>query len=202
MAGRGRKTLSTDDRILWGKVARSTHPMPGRMEEIEALEKTIAEAEEEKPVIKAAAPSLRKGATTRTFDDMSYQAPPQPKPVPGRHQPLERPVKRKIAKGRLELEARIDLHGMFQNEAHGLLHAFIQRAFDRGLRHVLVITGKGASMGSDGALKRLVPMWFGKPEFRHLISSWEIAAQNHGGEGALYVRLARPRGVERRGGEE
>lgn len=53
-----------------------------------------------------------------------------------------------------------------------LLHAFIQRAHDRGLRHVLVITGKGASMGSDGALKRFVPMSFGKPEFRHLISSW------------------------------
>ena len=204
MAGRGRKTLSTDDRILWGKVARSTRPMPGRMEEIEALERTIAEGDkaEQKPAIKEAAPALRKGATTHTFEDMTYQAPPQPKAVPGRHQPLERPVKRKIAKGRLDLEARIDLHGMFQDEAHDLLHTFIQRAFDRGLRHVLVITGKGASMGSDGALKRAVPIWFGKPEFRHLISSWETAAQNHGGDGALYVRLARPRGAERRGGEE
>lgn len=198
MALRGRKTLSTDDRILWGKVARSANPLPGRMGEIEAMEKAIAQAEEveQKPVVKKAAPALRKGETTRSFDDMAYQAPPQPKPAPGRHQPLERPVKRKIAKGRLELEARIDLHGMFQEEAHGLLHAFIQRAFDRGLRHVLVITGKGASMGSDGALKRFVPMWFAKPEFRHLISSWETAAPNHGGEGALYVRLARRRGME------
>jgi DNA-nicking Smr family endonuclease len=204
MAGRGRKTLSMDDRILWGKVARSTRPMPGRMEDMEALENTIAEAEEaeRQPVVREAAPALRKGATTRIFDDMTYQAPPQPKPAPGRHQPLERPVKRKIAKGRLELEARIDLHGMFQDEAHGLLHAFIQRAHDRGLRHVLVITGKGTSMGSEGALKRAVPIWFGKPEFRHLISSWETAAKNHGGDGALYVRLARPRGAERRGGEE
>ncbi|MBX9456997.1 MAG: Smr/MutS family protein [Rhizobium sp.] len=197
MTGRGRKTLSTDDRILWGKVARSTRPMPGRMEDIEALEQAIAEVdvEQQVPVVKKAAPSLRRGETTRTFEDMAYQAPPQPKPAPGRHQPLERPVKRKIAKGRLELEARIDLHGMFQDEAHGLLHAFIQRAFDRGLRHVLVITGKGTSMGSDGALKRAVPMWFAKPEFRHLISSWETAAPNHGGEGALYVRLARGRGA-------
>lgn len=197
MAGRGRKTLSTDDRILWGKVARSTRPMPGRMEEVEAFEKTIADVEEveQKPVIKEAAPALRKAITTKSFDDMTYQAPAQPKPAPGRHQPLERPVKRKIAKGRLELEARLDLHGMFQDEAHGLLYTFIQRAHDRGLRHVLVITGKGASMGSDGALKRAVPMWFGKPEFRHLISSWETAAQNHGGNGALYVRLSRRRGV-------
>ena len=41
MTGRGRKTLSTDDRILWGKVARSTRPMPGRMEEIEALNRWL-----------------------------------------------------------------------------------------------------------------------------------------------------------------
>jgi DNA-nicking Smr family endonuclease len=196
MAVRGRKTLSTDDRILWGKVARSTNPMPGRMGEIEALEQAVAEleAQAQKPVLGKAAPALRTGETSRSFGDMAYQAPPQSKPPPGCHQPLERPVKRKIAKGRLDLEARIDLHGMFQDEAHGLLHAFIQRAHDRGLRHVLVITGKGASMGSDGALKRFVPMWFGKPEFRHLISSWETAAPNHGGEGALYVRLARRRG--------
>ena len=49
-------------------------------------------------------------------------------------------------------------------------------------------------MGSEGALKRAVPMWFGQPEFRHLISSWEFSAQNHGGDGALYVRLSRRRG--------
>jgi DNA-nicking Smr family endonuclease len=198
MASRSRKTLSTDDRILWGKVARSTRALPGRMDEIEAFEKSVAEPEEpeQKPVVKQAAPALRKAVTTKAFEDMTYQAPPQPKPAPGRHQPMERPVKRKIAKERLKLEARIDLHGMFQDEAHDLLFGFIQRAFERGLRHVLVITGKGASMGSAGALKRAVPIWFGKPEFHHLISSWETAAQNHGGEGALYVRLARPRGGE------
>ena len=195
MAGRGKKTLTTDDRILWGKVARTTNALPGRMAEIDAFEQSIREADapEQKPIVKEAAPALRKGATTHTFADMSYQAPPQVKPAPGRHQPLERPVKRKIAKGRLELEARIDLHGMFQDEAHALLHSFIRRAHDRGLRHVLVITGKGSSMGSEGALKRAVPMWFGQPEFRSLISSWEASARHHGGEGALYVRLARRR---------
>ena len=46
-------------------------------------------------------------------------------------------------------------------------------------------------MGSEGALKRAVPLWFSKPEFRYLISSHETAAQRHGGEGALYVRLSR-----------
>ncbi|RYG78717.1 MAG: DNA mismatch repair protein MutS, partial [Alphaproteobacteria bacterium] len=75
---------------------------------------------------------------------------------------------------------------------------FITRAHDHGLRHVLVITGKGTSMGSEGALKRAVPLWFSLPDFRSLISSYEPAARNHGGEGALYVRLSRP-GVLRHG---
>jgi len=194
MRGRGKKALTTDDRILWGKVARSTNALPGRMSEIEAFEQSIAEVEEEpKPIIKQAAPALKKAVIT-TFEDISYQAPSQPRQPAGKHQPLERPVKRKLAKGRLEIDARIDLHGLFQEEAHALLHSFILRAHERGLRHVLVITGKGSSMGSDGALKRAVPMWFGKPEFRHLISSWENSAQNHGGDGALYVRLSRRRG--------
>jgi DNA-nicking Smr family endonuclease len=107
---------------------------------------------------------------------------------------MEKPVKRKLTRGRLPLEGRIDLHGMFQSEAHAVLLDFLLRAHERGLRHVLVITGKGRSIGSDGALKRAVPMWFSKPEYRHLISSYEDASANHGGDGALYVRLARRRG--------
>ena len=86
---------------------------------------------------------------------------------------------------------------MIQSEAHGFLLGFLIKAHERGLRHVLVITGKGTSLGSDGALKRAVPLWFALPEFRPLISSYEPAARNHGGEGALYVRLARQPGDKR-----
>lgn len=178
---RNEKKLSEDDRILWGKVARSTRALPGRMQAIEEFEAALV-ARQEKPGEKKPVAKL-----TPMPDAPSEK----PKKAVAHHHPLERPVKRKLAKGRLQLEARIDLHGMFQSEAHALLLSFIVRAYERGLRHVLVITGKGSSMGSDGALKRAVPMWFAKPEFRHLISSYETSAQNHGGEGALYVRLAR-----------
>ena len=107
---------------------------------------------------------------------------------------LTRRERSQLSRGRKDIDARIDLHGMFQSEAHAVLLDFLLRAHERGLRHVLVITGKGRSIGSDGALKRAVPMWFSKPEYRHLISSYEDASANHGGDGALYVRLARRRG--------
>jgi DNA-nicking Smr family endonuclease len=184
------KALSGEDRILWGKVARSTRALPGRLDALAEFEEAFAERHEDKP----SAPSPKPAKSATASEDIALTA-GREKAV--RHHPLERPVKRKIAKGRLALEARIDLHGMVQSEAHGFLLGFLVKAHERGLRHVLVITGKGTSLGSEGALKRAVPLWFSLPEFRPLISSYEPAARNHGGEGALYVRLSRPHGEKR-----
>ncbi|MFC5756487.1 Smr/MutS family protein [Rhizobium sp. GCM10022189] len=182
------RKLSADERILWGRVARSTRPMPGKADELTALDAFLAQAEAQADQEKA---EMQK--TAQPLPQQQAAQPPARQPS-GIHHPLERPVKRKIAKGKLALEARIDLHGMVQSEAHSFLLDFLIRAHERGMRHVLVITGKGSSMGSEGALKRAVPLWFSKPEFRFLISSYEPAAQHHGGEGALYIRLARRSG--------
>lgn len=185
------KALSSEDRILWGKVARSTRPLPGKLDALTEFEAAFAEKAEER---QGAEPASKTAKAGKPAQDIALTT---GRGKETRHHPLERPVKRKIAKGRLPLEARIDLHGMIQSEAHGLLLGFLIKAHERGLRHVLVITGKGTSLGSDGALKRAVPLWFSLPEFRPLISSYEPAARNHGGEGALYVRLARQPGEKR-----
>ena len=182
----GRK-LRPEERILWGKVAKSTRALPARQDEVAEYEAEMAAmlAVEEAALARPEMPQ----------DVVFPQKANQPKTAqPARsHQPLEKPVHRKLAKGRLPIEARIDLHGLFQDEAHDLLLDFLLRAHDRGMRHVLVITGKGSSMGSEGILRRAVPLWFSKPEVRFLISSYEWAARHHGGEGALYVRLSRSR---------
>lgn len=181
MSGSGSK-LKKEDRVLWGKVARTTRPLPGRLDELIEFDDIV-----EQDAVEAAAKAVL--TDTPVLDSKSES--PAKKPDGHRHHPLERPVKRKLSKGHLALEARIDLHGLFQSEAHGMLLDFLIRAHERGLRHVLVITGKGSSFGSEGALKRAVPLWFSLPEFRFLISSYEPAARKHGGDGALYVRLAR-----------
>lgn len=187
---KGGRKLGRDERILWGKVAKTTRPIAGRVEDLMSFE--LADIE---PIADVLTPAQKPSAS---FPRMIVETvPSEAMPISKKdrlHQPLEKPVKRKLTRGRLALEARIDLHGMFQSEAHAVLLDFLVRAHDRGLRHVLVITGKGRSMGSDGALKRAVPLWFSKPEYRYLISSYEDASLNHGGEGALYVRLSRRRG--------
>ena len=77
--------------------------------------------------------------------------------------------------------------------AHRALLGFLQRAHHEGLTFVLVITGKGSSSGGDGVLRRAVPAWLSTPAFRPLVSSHDHAARNHGGAGALYIRLRRAR---------
>lgn len=181
----GDRELEAEERVLWGKVARTTRPLHGRMEELLVFEM----AEDTRLLSQEATPKPAKAKGSAAEVEPSRGRLPS-----GRHHPFERPVKRKLARGRLSLEARIDLHGLIQSQAHGLLLDFLVRAHERGLRHVLVITGKGSSMGSEGALRRAVPLWFSKPEFRYLISSHETAAPHHGGEGALYVRLSRHNG--------
>ncbi|TDK30386.1 DNA mismatch repair protein MutS [Rhizobium deserti] len=186
---KGGRKLDPEERILWGKVAKSARALPGRLAEIlefEEAEKSKTSTEDTakpKPVIVAQ-------------EQVTGRSDRKPAKPAGIHHPLEKPTKQKLAKGRLPIEARLDLHGLYQDEAHDLLLDFLLRAHQRGLRHVLVITGKGSSMGSEGALRRAVPLWFSKTEFRFLISSYEGAARHHGGEGAMYVRLSRGRGSQ------
>lgn len=184
---KGSRKLGKEERILWGKVAKTTRPISGRLEDLLAFDGM------EEPLAESEVSQAGKSTFPRMLVEPAEPTPLAPDKKPKIHQPMEKPVKRKLTRGRLPLEGRIDLHGMFQSEAHAVLLDFLLRAHERGLRHVLVITGKGRSIGSDGALKRAVPMWFSKPEYRHLISSYEDASANHGGDGALYVRLSRRR---------
>jgi DNA-nicking Smr family endonuclease len=118
-------------------------------------------------------------------------APHNPAPPP--LTPLSRRTKRGVVRGKQAIDARLDLHGLTQAQAHGALLRFLHNAHARDARLVLVITGKGR--GSEpGVLRRQVPQWLGLPEFRALVLGFEDAGARHGGEGALYVRLRRARG--------
>ncbi|WP_245410587.1 Smr/MutS family protein [Notoacmeibacter marinus] len=179
------KTLTEEDRILWHAVARTTQPLHGTS----SLSALMAETEQtgaDKPARVTRGASSLTGSSTNPAD----KRPARHDGGPPQHT-IDRVHKRKLAKGRLPIEARIDLHGMFQAEAHDRLLAFLSAASLRGVRHVLVITGKGSSPQSQGVLARMVPQWLKTPAFRALVSAHEPAARHHGGSGAIYVRLRR-----------
>ena len=114
---------------------------------------------------------------------------------------LDRPTTRKIAKRRLPLDGRIDLHGLTEAEAHGRLLGYLGRAREAGLRHVIVITGKSRPRSNAdplderprGVLRRAVPRWFRTEPFARLVSGHSPAGPRDGGDGALYVKLKRVR---------
>jgi len=163
----------------------------------EAVKKTI------EPLRKSAKPAAAGAAdppiAARPQKSKPHAAPASPERIVPALPPLaaiDRRARQKIARGRVEIEARIDLHGMKQNEARERLAAFLHRAQARGKSLVLVITGKGtvAPEGAErGVLRRAVPLWLSLAEFRPLVIGFEEASPAHGGAGALYVRIRKGR---------
>lgn len=107
---------------------------------------------------------------------------------------VERGLRRKIAGGRQPVEAKLDLHGYRQAEAHARLAAFIQQSHREGRRLILIVTGKGRGESANpfedrGVLRRLVPLWLAEPRLSPLIVAFGEAGRTHGGEGALYIHL-------------
>jgi DNA-nicking Smr family endonuclease len=182
---RRKRGLSEEDRALWESVAKQVKPLRKRHR---AAKPPAAPVEAEvsaapKPVAAPRPPAPPKILT-----------PPRQEPPP--LAPIGRRERSHLSRGRKEIDARLDLHGMTQTRAHHRLFTFLQRAHSEGLTFVLVITGKGKVGGAEaerGVLRRQVPLWLSLPEFRSLVVGFEEAHVGHGGEGALYVRVRRAR---------
>jgi DNA-nicking Smr family endonuclease len=181
---RRKRGLSAEEHALWESVAKQVKPLRKRHR---VAKPPAAPPERE---TKAAPQPV---ASAKPTAPAPLVAPPRPAP------PLLAPIGRRershLSRGRKEIDARLDLHGMTQTRAHRALFGFLQRAHHDGLTFVLVITGKGKmGAGSErGVLRRQVPEWLSLPEFRTLVVGFEEAGIGHGGEGALYVRVRRSR---------
>jgi DNA-nicking Smr family endonuclease len=177
-----RRELSDEERELWRGIARSVKPLRKR---------AVRQAADAKP---AAAPPAKTGKIAKIAKAAKpAKAAPPPAKAPPPPALLPRREKQQLARGRVAIDKRIDLHGLTQAEAHTVLGHFLRRAQHDGARFVLVITGKGtrASDSERGVLRRQVPHWLGLPELRDIVLGFEEAHVAHGGEGALYVRLRR-----------
>ncbi len=191
------------DHDLWVKVAQSVTPMDqARADGLNALRQSLPVAEN-KPA------ELKNGKALPSAPPVLPRSVPAPlKPAVPAIGQFDRRTKQKLTRGNVEIEARLDLHGHTAAQSHGELLNFLSGARARGLRTVLVITGKGCSPyarhtlhGSDhfhtperqGRLRRLIPEWLNETMFRVHVSGFQPAHPRHGGGGAFYVRLRRQR---------
>jgi DNA-nicking Smr family endonuclease len=180
---RRKRGLSEEERALWESVAKQVKPLRKKPR---SAKPHAAEPQTEAPVVGKAAAAPKPRVPVHTASPKKPAAPPLA--------PLGRRERSKLSRGRMEIDDRLDLHGMTQVRAHRALFGFLQRAHHQGLTFVLVITGKGkmgVAEAERGVLRRQVPQWLALPEFRSLVVGFEEAHIGHGGEGALYVRIRR-----------
>ncbi len=196
MTRRRQPGLSREDKELWGRVARSTTPMHAKPPEPQLRLPAKADRPEptERPLPERL-PAFRIGERADT-------ALPVQNGHPTPHAPLrmDAATHKRMARGKLRPEARIDLHGKTLAEAHPALIRFIVDSYDQGRRLVLVITGKGKDRDEDdpipirrGVLRHQVPHWLHSPPIGPLVLELRAAHQRHGGYGAYYVYLRRRR---------
>ena len=113
---------------------------------------------------------------------------------------MDRKTHARLKRGKMAPEGRLDLHGMTMDQAHPRLVSFILRAQAEGKRLVLVITGKGKNRDDGlpipvrhGVLRHQVPHWLSVPPLAQAVLQISGAHLKHGGGGAYYVYLRRPR---------
>jgi DNA-nicking Smr family endonuclease len=185
-----RRQLSDEDQALWAGFARSITPLRQSRKTAEPAAKATSHSAATPAV---APPNAKPHPIARRVAPPPAASPPLA--------PLGRRLKQRVARGREPIDARIDLHGMTQRQAHAALLRFLHRAQADGAKTALVVTGKGSGKDSSiaehagesgrGVLRRQVPLWLALPEFRLLIVGFDDAHVGHGGQGALYVRLRR-----------
>lgn len=195
-----RRKLRSEEQELWQQVARTTdplHKLPAKRLKEEAGPKPLPP---EKPgprdPLSPFALGERSLARTQTHvfaktsADHLHEAPVR----------MDAKAFTRMKRGKLTPEARMDLHGMTVDRAHGALIQFILNAQARGLRLVLVITGKGQREDPydpmprrRGVLKSQAPMWLQMPPLSGAVLQVTPANRKHGGEGAYYVYLRRRR---------
>ena len=198
-----RRLLSDEEHRLWHAVVKDARPLSaGKIvpepEQDVSSPKSMKSERLAKP--KPQARPMPVVARPRPNSALIEGAESSPPPLTG----LDRRTSQRLARGQIDTEARLDLHGMRQNEAHGALYHFLNRSRRQGMRCVLVITGKGESPFSrhtlhssrfheatdhSGVLRSAVPQWLNEAQFRTEVAGFQPAHPRHGGGGAFYIWL-------------
>lgn len=215
----GKRHLSDEERNLWTRVTDSVTPInqaatnlvsKADLSEFLQAQGEPASGKNPKKLPTKPGATNKNAPTAPSYSPNGTSAAPQQRPTEQNHidnlslTGLDRRTEQKMKRGRIEVDATLDLHGMTQINAHTALRAFLVTAQARGHKLVLVITGKGNPEGpryeadsiwgsGRGVLRRLVPDWLAQSDLRPYVSGFRNAHQRHGGGGALYIRIRRRR---------
>lgn len=196
--------LSPEDQRLWAHVAGQIKPLTGRDRLYSRTADLLRDAAAPERGDRQDTPQKRRAGPTSASPTTAGHGAPAGSSPPRRAQPpaplshgsrdgLDRRKAERLSRGKLPIEATLDLHGLRQAEAHRRLAHFLAESQAAGKRCVLIVTGKGQHKEEGGVLRANVPRWLNETPNRARVLSFDYAQQKHGGTGALYVLLRRRR---------
>lgn len=185
---RSPRGLSPEEAELWRKVAHTVTPLHPERPAAALPAQASAAAPEPPPP-----PKRIKGRV------------PPPRVVPPTPAPPTRPLTshgldsswdRKLARGAIQPDFTLDLHGMNLDTAHARLVGGIGQALAMGARVVLLVAGKHRPHGDHdlrgerrGAIRAKLLDWLAHSSHAGSIAAVRPAQQRHGGAGAVYIVL-------------
>lgn len=192
-AGKAQKADVGD--AAWARLTADTRPLQSesRNRHIEANSKNKPKT---KQVTKQKTKPLADTAPAPNVGRKSPSQSPAKRPPPPLQDALPPKTRRRLARGTITIDATLDLHGMTLAEAEAALTAFVARARARHQSWLLVITGKGRhSEGGrgEGKLRGALPDWLDRGALAGQVVEYAPAAPPHGGGGAFYLRVRRPK---------
>lgn len=175
--------LGPEDKHLWEHVTKEVVPLsPGK----------------KKAAVQSGGPVKTPPPKGKTRTPLPKR-PSTPKDTPSSFQ-IDARTDSKLRRGKMPIEARIDLHGYTQDQAHTSLGRFLTKCHAQDMRCVLVITGKGVkTLDEDserpvrGVIKKMLPLWLSMSPLKSIVLKYYPAQIQDGGEGAFYIYLKRRR---------
>lgn len=168
------------------------------VKDVKKLKKSEAYAETAKPKGKPP-PRKRLEPSDSLSKEPPATLPSAPRATASSYQ-TDGQTEKKLKRGEIEIEARLDLHGQGRVQAYDALVGFLMKAFTNGKKCVLVITGKGGpskETGQEGRqygiLRENLPEWLKIPPLDAIVLKAQEAHPRHGGKGAFYVLLRKNR---------
>lgn len=180
MAGR---RLSADEAALWARVMATVTPLG--LDKPRPVREGVGGGGVHQAIPSATAPTPTPPSKGRGLKD-----------APGTT--LDASWDRRLARGSVEPDTTVDLHGHTLTSAHDILDRALERSRGRGDRVILLITGKPPRRDSErpharGAIRAAVGDWLHASRHAEAIAAIRGASPRHGGAGALYIILRRPR---------
>ena len=171
--------LTAEDRAIWQRVTRTVTPSRSRSRKLNpdaAPKESITPKE-----------IINRGPFMRV-------TPAQNAHIQKANKPIEPTADKRVRRGRIQIDRRIDLHDMTRDQAQPALFNAVRAAYARGEKCMLVITGKGLRL--NGVLRQNFPIWINSDDIRPMIASYAGAHIRHGGTGAWYVFLKRNKPIK------